>query len=45
VRDESAARHSIQFYPGDRRHFKTGDAEEWGDFMERQSLVQPLEGS
>ena len=45
VRDETADRHSEEFYPGDRRIFK-GDGEElFGDFLERQSLVQPIAGA
>ena len=44
-RDLTAPEHSEEWYPGDRRHFK-GDGEElFGDYLQRQNLVQPIAGA
>ena len=46
VRDLSAAKHSEEWFPGDRRHYK-GDGEEiFGDYLSRPTnLVQPIAGA
>ena len=41
----SAGKHSEEWFPGDRRHFKGEGEELFGDYLSRPSLVQPIAGS